>query len=76
MAMWWGMRRGSLMVAASARVPALISGRLNEADSAARMRSQERAISKPPPTAMPLTAAMTGLLRSGSSCRPPKPPTP
>jgi hypothetical protein len=39
-------------------------------------RSAAMAISNPPPTAMPLTAAMTGVARSGSSGKPPKPPTP
>jgi hypothetical protein len=33
--MWWGIRVGSRSVAASASVPALISGSANEAASAA-----------------------------------------
>ena len=76
MATWYGMRRGNLMVAASATVPELISGSANVACSAAMMMSAEIISSKPPPKAMPFTAAMTGLFSPGSSCRPPKPPTP
>ena len=63
-----GMRFGSLMVAASAKVPARISGSANEAVFDARIMSNERASSNPPPTAMPLTAAMAGLSSPGSSC--------
>ena len=70
------MRLGSLIVAASARVPARISGSANVAVLDARMRSHESASSNPPPTAIPLTAAITGLSSPGSSCNPPKPPTP
>ncbi len=70
------MRLGSLMVAASATVPERISGSAKRAWSAAMIKSADKASSKPPPTAMPLTAAITGLLRSGSICRPPNPPTP
>ena len=32
------------------------------------------ASSRPPPTAMPFTAAITGLFKPGNSCRPPNPP--
>ena len=44
MATWNGMRFGSLMVAASASVPARISGSANDAVPEARIRSQESAI--------------------------------
>ena len=70
------MRFGSLMVAASARVPARISGRANDAVLDARIMSHASASSNPPPTAIPLTAAMTGLSSPGSSCRPANPPAP
>ena len=70
------MRRGSFMEAASATVPDWISGRAKVACSAAMRMSQDSAISKPPPKASPLMAQMTGLLSPGSSCKPPKPPTP
>ena len=61
---------------ASGRMPSAGSGSQNWAWSAATIRSAAIAISKPPPTAMPLTAAMTGVERSGSSRKPPNPPTP
>ena len=48
----------------------------NEAALEARIMSHESASSNPPPTAMPLTAAMTGLSSPGSSCRPANPPAP
>ena len=44
--------------------------------TAAITNSAASAISKPPPTAIPLTAQMTGFFRSGSSTKPPKPPSP
>ena len=76
MATWYGIRRGSLMVAASAMVPARASGSAKRACSAATIRSADKASSKPPPTAIPLTAAITGLFKLGSCCSPPNPPTP
>ena len=76
MATCQGMRFGNLMLAASATVPALISGRPKRAAEDARIRSQDSASSNPPPTAMPLTAAINGLFSPGSSWMPPNPPTP
>ena len=58
--------RGNLIVAASAKVPDLISGNAKRTWSAAMMRSADSANSNPPPTAIPLMAAMTGLLRPGN----------
>ena len=48
---------------ASASTPTLISGRANFACSSMTMMSVPSTTSKPPPQAMPLTAAMIGLLR-------------
>ncbi len=61
------MRLGNLIEAASATVPDRISGSAKVALSLARMRSQLNANSSPPPQQMPFTAAITGLLRFGSS---------
>ncbi len=71
-----GSSLGSRTVPTSGMIPTAGSGRKNEAWSTATTRSALMASSKPPPTAMPLTAAMIGLLRSGSSGKPPKPPAP
>ena len=70
------MRFGSFNDAASATVPERISGKANEACSAANIISAERANSRPPPQQIPFTAAITGLFMWGNSCKPPKPPTP
>src|SRR5579863_4635305 len=64
------------MVPASASTPTLISGSANLACSSITMMSVPSTISKPPPQAMPLTAAMSGLSRLRGWFRPPKPPTP
>ena len=74
--MWYGILFGSLIEAASAIVPERISGNAKVAWAAARIISQESAISSPPPQQIPFIAAMTGLLSWGSSCKPPKPPIP
>ena len=53
--------------------------RLRQAEarmSAATMMSHASAISKPPPSARPFTAARTGLNRSKRAVMPPKPPLP
>src|SRR5882762_2260722 len=70
------MRRRSLMVPASASTPTLISGSANFACSSMTMMSVPSTISKPPPQAMPLTAAIRGLSRLRGWFRPPNPPTP
>ena len=58
------MTRGSRSTPpAPAKSPTLGSGRAKRAFSEAMMRSQARAISKPPPIATPLTAAITGFVR-------------
>ena len=57
-------------------MPKVASGTKNSAVSAAIIRSAAKANSKPPPTASPLTAAMTGLSRSHNSVSPAKPPSP
>src|SRR5260221_8144267 len=59
---------------ASAARPTRGSGRANVAFSEAMMRSQASAISKPPPMATPLTAAMIGLSQSKREVSPAKPP--
>src|ERR1700693_6267962 len=64
------------MVPASASTPTLISGRANFACSSITMMSVPSTISKPPPQAMPLTAAMMGLVRFLEYLTPAKPPTP
>jgi hypothetical protein len=61
---------------ASGTMPTLSSGRKNSACSAATIRSQASTISKPPPTAIPFTAAITGLSRSNISVSPANPPGP
>src|SRR6185437_4229989 len=71
-----GMRRRSLIVPASASTPTLISGSANRACSSMTMMSQPSTSSKPPPQAMPLTAAMSGLSRLRGWLRPAKPPLP
>src|ERR1700730_13968364 len=55
---------------ASAARPTRGSGSANVAFSEAMMRSQASAISKPPPMATPLTAAMIGLLEAQPGGRP------
>src|SRR5579871_346824 len=70
------MRRRSLMLAASGTTPTLISGSAKRACSSSTIRSQPSTSSKPPPQAMPFTAAMIGLSRLRGWLRPPKPPTP
>src|ERR1700694_2010928 len=70
------MRRRSLMVPASASIPTLISGSANLASSSMTMMSGPSTISKPPPQAMPLTAAIRGLSRLCGWFRPPNPPAP
>ena len=59
---------------ASAARPTRGSGRAKVAFSEAMMRSQASAISKPPPIATPLTAAMIGLSQSKRVVSPAKPP--
>src|ERR1700731_4522696 len=59
---------------ASAASPTRGSGSANIAFSEAMMRSQARAISKPPPMATPLTAAMIGLSQSNREVSPANPP--
>ena len=59
---------------ASAARPTRGSGSAKVAFSEAMMRSQASAISKPPPIATPLTAAMIGLSQSKRVVRPAKPP--
>ena len=59
---------------ASAARPTRGSGSAKVAFSDAMMRSQASAISKPPPIATPLTAAMIGLSQSNREVRPAKPP--
>ena len=59
---------------ASAARPTRGSGSAKVAFSEAMMRSQASAISKPPPIATPLTAAMIGLSQSKREVRPAKPP--
>ena len=61
------------MPPAPAARPTLGSGRAKVALSEAMTMSQASAISKPPPMATPLTAAITGLSRSKRLARPPKP---
>ena len=67
------MRDSRCMPPAPAARPTRGSGRANVALSDATMMSQASAISKPPPMATPLTAAITGLSRSKRLARPPKP---
>src|SRR3974377_1874065 len=64
------------MVPASASTPTLISGKANLACSSITMMSVPSTISKPPPQAMPLTAAISGFSGMGGELRAPKPPTP
>ena len=59
---------------ASAARPTRGSGNANVAFSEAMMRSQASAISKPPPMATPLTAAMIGLSQSKREVSPANPP--
>ena len=59
---------------ASAASPTRGSGNAKVAFSAAMIRSQASAISKPPPIATPLTAAMIGLSQSKRDVSPAKPP--
>ena len=61
------------MPPAPAARPTLGSGRAKVALSEAMMMSEASAISKPPPIATPLTAAITGFSRSKRLARPPKP---
>src|SRR5256885_4381492 len=75
-ATWYGIRRRSLMGPASASPPTLIPGSANFACSSIPMMSDPSTISKPPPQAMPLTAAMRGLSRLRGWFRPPNPPAP
>ena len=65
-------RASRCMPPAAAASPTRGSGRANLAFSAAMMISQASATSKPPPIAMPFTAAITGLLRSNRAVMPPK----
>ena len=55
----WSMMRNTPPAAASS--PRLTSGSPNWARSSAMTRSLARASSEPPPSAVPLTAAMVGL---------------
>ena len=64
----------STMPPSSGRRPTRASGRPNVASSAAMMRSHPKAISRPPPSAWPLTRAMTGTSSVVRSAMPPKPP--
>ena len=69
-----GMMRGSrCRPPASAASPTWGSGSAKIALSAAMIKSQASAISKPPPMAKPLTAAISGLSRSKRLVRPAKP---
>ena len=58
---------------AKAAKPTFGSGKAKTALSEAMIRSQARAISKPPPMATPLTAAIRGLVRSKRDVKPAKP---
>src|SRR5689334_20709132 len=72
-----GSRRGSRSTPPeSGMMPSPVSGSMNCAWSAATTRSAASASSKPPPAAIPLTAAMTGLVRPCSSVSPANPPGP
>src|SRR5215472_5216851 len=72
-----GSRRGSRSTPPESGImPSPVSGRRNSACSAATTRSAARTSSKPPPAAIPLTAAMTGLVRPCNSVSPAKPPGP
>src|SRR5215467_4705934 len=72
-----GSRRGSRSTPPESGImPSHVSGRRNSACSAATTRSAASTSSKPPPAAIPLTAAMTGLVRPCSSVSPAKPPGP
>ena len=55
------------MLAASATVPERISGRANDAFSEAKIRSQDKAISNPPPQQIPLPEQIKGLFKYTSS---------
>ena len=72
-----GKRRGNLKTPPlSGIIPKVASGTKNSAVLAAIIRSAASANSKPPPTAKPLTAAITGLSKSHNSVSPAKPPGP
>ena len=58
---------------AKAANPTFGSGKAKTAFSDAIIKSQARAISKPPPIATPLTAAITGLTKSNLEVSPAKP---
>src|SRR5882672_10655466 len=64
------------MTPASGSTATLISGSAKRACSSITMMSVPSTISKPPPQAMPFTAAMIGLFRLRGWFRPPNPPTP
>ena len=67
-------RCSSVMPPSSGRRPTRASGRPKLASSAATMMSQPSTISKPPPSAWPLTRAITGTSSVSRSAMPPKPP--
>ena len=70
------MRRGRRIIPPPlATSPTRGSESIIEALSEARMMSQASAISKPPPAAWPLTAAITGLSKSNISVMPANPPS-
>src|SRR5215831_4081217 len=72
-----GSRRGSRSTPPESGImPSPVSGRRNSACSAATTRSAASTSSKPSPAAIPLTAAMTGLVRPCNSVSPAKPPGP
>lgn len=72
-----GRRRGrSRTPPASASIPSFISGSANSATSLATIWSAASASSRPQPSAMPFTAAMTGLSSTKNSVSPAKPPAP
>ena len=74
LATFGGMDRGSRITPPAPAIrPTLTSLSANFADSSATTRWQANAISKPPPMANPLTAAITGLCMFRRLVRPAKP---
>jgi len=74
MAIIFGMRRGSrIKPPCPAMTPTFTSVRPNLALLSATTRWQVMAISSPPPTQKPFTAAMMGLVMSPRMVRPPNP---
>ena len=76
MTMWYGIRRGIRSSAPPAATSErLASGMPMRAPLAATMRSHDRAISRPPASAKPSTAAISGL-RDARWAMPAKPLSP